>query len=658
MDLVKLLSCVKDKHLRAKLVTCVTKRGTKLTADRIKHDPYVLLDHAGWTFVMVDRLAEAFAISRQERAKRIVLQAVKSYLHDRGDSLMNSTDLKTSIRCVGWDRRNGKSSISITSSERMDAYFDMLEEGETLLLVSNGSVVWSQCLLQERAIMRLATASASLPDLSQTLAADALDQSYERMQLSAEQRRAVLQAFSGHRLSLITGNPGCGKSACCDAIAHVAQQLQWRCHFVAFTWLAAQRISQVCQGVKATSIHKYVYTLKSRAADFVFEKQDDLLWFDKDDANDDNTTRLVDKWANLDLLVVDEASMASTSIVHMLLNVLPAQCRLLLVGDDAQLPPIGWGQPFVDLVAAHRAGCKLSLTCPMTELTHVFRTDKAHIMEFAAACRSGSMPAWSKSSSSFDDFEWHSESDPDMLLSKLTSILANRGTRDFQMLVAGKQGRVGMWALNALAARVLSRRCDETDCAFLLDQSVICLDQNGPVPEGTLGKVLACRKGMLRVQWRTGVVNEVPADATYMAHAFVVGDKVMYTDRSHPEVRNGERGFVVEVDKKNIRVQYDSGISLWHPPSEQQYLQLAYAITVHKYQGNETSHAILIVHPSHGTPLLTRNLLYTGSTRGKDKLTLMCDTQTLGKCLSMLDRRKTCLGMLLAGDSLDSNILC
>lgn len=337
-----ILSLLSDKGLRARVAAVVFKRGTKLKACEVIKNPYLLLQCPGWTFAMADTVAAACSMPIYERARQLVLHAVKTHLDATGDSLMDSTALKAVIRGVGWDRRQGKNTVNIPGLVRLQAYCDMLEEGSELLLVRSGAVAWHEPLAQERAKYDFAQSRLSTEHDATPAAISLLEHEYEGPQLSMEQAAAVTRTFGPHRLAIITGFPGCGKSACCHVVAQLGRAMGLRLHFMAFTWLAAQRISQLCPGMKATSIRKFVYTVKAlrRSRDFAITKADEQGWFDMEEDTDEEQTQ---HWPHLDIALVDEASMASTSILHMLTSVLPRSCKLVLVGDEAQLPPLASG---------------------------------------------------------------------------------------------------------------------------------------------------------------------------------------------------------------------------------------------------------------------------------------------------------------------------
>lgn len=619
-----------------------------IMAAAVRRDPFVLLrHHKTWTFANVDHVAELLGVPRPVRARRLVLYVAKRELTNTGGSKMDSKQLRRQLDCA---------TCKLTVQDRTEAYIDLLEDGTDLLLISEGFVSLRGPLTQEQEIFRAACCQGPRLCDMQPAALSALA-GYDRLALSDQQERAVVQAFGPWPVSLVTGNPGCGKSACCDAIAFVAEQLGLRCHFVAFTWLAAQRINQVCQGANATSIHKYVYSLSREEEE---EEDSAYAFFDRHTS----TPASASSWGSLDLLVLDEASMAGSSILHKLVKAVPRKCRLLMVGDENQLTPIDAGQPFADLVRA--AACALPNSSdgprppPWVELSKVFRTDKPRIMDFAAACRQGRRPEWLREGAApTRDFAWYSSSNEQEILQTLTQLLllhrALPDPDDCQVLVAGKAGPLGLWAINALAARLLRpqpSKASRPTRRYTRQQRVMISLPDAGVPQGMTGKVESADSSLVTVDFPGHGRQQVPADC--LVPAFVAGDKVMFTGSNHPGgMRNGQRGVVTGVSKDGLVVTvnfFQEGMCAEPLDVQaQQHLQLAYAITVHKYQGSEAGHAIVLVMQSHAQSLKTRNLLYTAATRARNKLSLFADSATLDLCLNTPIRRSTCLGALLNG---------
>jgi exodeoxyribonuclease V alpha subunit len=638
----------------------------------VSANPYILYDdkqQRGWSFLQVAQLATLLGVDVRLRATRLVMHVVRQLMHDSGDTVLASAAVKAQLRRFGY----GKASklLGVPDHDRLEAYCDALEQGETIEYVRDGEVVLAAARDVERRILHMATAGEpdDLLDMRKLAAAE-LQVSPDHALFSAQQVHAVTSAFGPARVCLIIGDPGCGKSACCDGIAHVAEQLGLNIHFVAFTWLAAQRVNEACRGkAAATSIHRYIFSQLFKAGGALQhddDGDDDSLFFDKYALRPKQATS---DWEQLDLLVVDEASMASTSILGALLGVLPTRCRLVLIGDPGQLPPISYGQPFADLVAAWQ--CQAA-AYPVSELTHVFRTDQPHITEFARACRQGARPGWMVGGAagvSFADFEWVNSNDAALILERVMAIVqhSSRAGHDFQIIAAGWSGPVGILALNATIAAYLraGREKTKTEGAWdiVVGQHVMYKGNDGAVPKGTRGMVVAALPA-LKIRWlaRRGTAAAAAAaaaqsdqvvDVDDLEPAFVEGDAVMYIGKALPAgICNGQRGQVLEVTAKGVLVEYEierCKKKVLHELAAQLQLQLAYAITVHKFQGNETSHAVVVVHASHGRPLMTRKLLYTAVTRGKERVTLLCDEDCLDTCLRTQGCRTTYLGQALAG---------
>ncbi|WIA10862.1 hypothetical protein OEZ85_011028 [Tetradesmus obliquus] len=554
-------------------------------------DPYLLLGHK-WTLFDVDTIARALEVPPQVRWRHVLVHCAREEQSGSGDTIMPTRLLRDA------DNKEKYKGISqhISKDVQADVFGDMMRDGDggVTRMPWGLSFALEESLCNEQDVFTLASWPPCLED-ARDKAWDVLNTTYTRMRLSAEQKDAVIQAFGPHHMSLVTGNHGCGKSACCDAIAHVARTLGLGYHFMAYTWLAAYRIGEACKGVTATSIHNFVYTRMGQAK----------------------------RVGGIDLAVVDEASLVGTSVLAKLLRVLPRHCKLVLVGDDAQLPPIAYGQPFADLVAACRSNNPRN-TAPLAQLTKVFRTDKPHIIGFSDACRAGQVPRWIKKAGgcvSTSDFVWHGNLEEKAILQELTRLLLCQG-EDIQILAAGKKGVVGVPALNALAATIL-RPATTSHQQFRHKDLVMHTAGAGKairdVPVGTRGTVLYGEV----VRWENGQRTPLRAGtAECMAHMFVAGDKVMFwaTAKENNDVRNGHRGRVTRVcDDGSVIVAYGAQGDVRHDRDELDHLQLAYAITVHKYQGNEAPHVFVVVHSSHGWPLHTRNMLYTAVTRGKSK---------------------------------------
>ncbi|MGH2950004.1 MAG: ATP-dependent DNA helicase, partial [Solirubrobacteraceae bacterium] len=277
-----------------------------------------------------------------------------------------------------------------------------------------------------------------------------------------------------------------------------------------------------------------------------------------------------------DLVVCDEASMLNLQTIEMLLDALSPTTGLVLVGDVDQLPPIGAGKPFADLID--------SAAVPVVRLTRIFRqAARSMIVQAAHAMNAGRSPDFAASPDMRRDVFFIAHSDAAAVADEIVELAARRlpafydadPLRDIQVLSPIYKGPMGILELN----RRLRERLN---------------------PDGTPACRGRLRLGDKLIQTRndhlTGLVNGQVAE--------------LLEDRPGSEPGEGE--LVLDVDGDRVAVPYERAGSLVH----------AYAISVHKSQGSEIPVVIVPVHRSHAI-MLTRNLLYTAVSRASRALVLV-----------------------------------
>ena len=292
-----------------------------------------------------------------------------------------------------------------------------------------------------------------------------------------------------------------------------------------------------------------------------------------------------------DLLVVDEVSMVDVPLMHALLKAVPRQAALILVGDVDQLPSVGPGQVLADIID--------SGAVPVVRLTEVFRqAAQSRIITNAHRINQGQMPEPGGDPQS--DFHLVRCQDPEDGLAKLLEIVARRiparfgfdPIRDVQVLCPMNRGGLGARSLNLELQRPL----------------------NPP------GEVRVERFG-----WTFGP-----------------GDKVMQVVNDYEkEVFNGDLGLVRTIDPEagELLVDFD-GRDVVYDFGELDELVLAYATTVHKAQGSEYPAVVIPVTTQH-YPMLQRNLLYTGVTRGRKLVVLVAQPKAVAIAVrGRRDRRR------------------
>ena len=275
-----------------------------------------------------------------------------------------------------------------------------------------------------------------------------------------------------------------------------------------------------------------------------------------------------------DLLVVDETSMVDVVLMNALMKAVADHTAVLFVGDVDQLPPVGPGQALADIIA--------SGAVPVVRLTEVFRqAAKSQIVQNAHRINSGQPPELTKPSAE-TDFYFVPADDPEIAVTRLIEIVRDRvpkrfgvdPVRDIQVLCPMNRGGLGARSLNVELQKALNPRTDPQVLKF-----------------GT---------------------------------TFLVGDKVMQTENDYDkEVYNGDLGFITGIDPEvgEIKIDFD-GREVAYQFGELDQVVLAYATTIHKSQGSEYPVVIIPVTTQH-YPMLQRNLLYTGITRGKRRSFLL-----------------------------------
>jgi len=303
-----------------------------------------------------------------------------------------------------------------------------------------------------------------------------------------------------------------------------------------------------------------------------------------------------------DLLVVDETSMVDVPLMHALIRAVPPGAALLLVGDVDQLPSVGPGRVLADIIESNAV--------PVVRLTEVFRQAAAsRIIVNAHRINHGEMPELSASADTPTDFYFVEIESPEEGLAKIIQIVSERipqrfglhPVRDVQVLSPMNRGATGARSLNVELQKVLNPR-----------------------------QVQAVQR---------------------FGSTFALGDKVMQIENDYDkDVYNGDIGFVRTIDAElgDVTIEFD-GRAVLYAGHELDRVVLAYATTVHKAQGCEYPAVVIPVTTQH-YPMLQRNLIYTGVTRGRKLVVLVGQKKALAMAVrgSRAVRRWSKLGEWLA----------
>lgn len=308
----------------------------------------------------------------------------------------------------------------------------------------------------------------------------------------------------------------------------------------------------------------------------------------------------LDNPIDCDLIIVDEASMIDTSLMYSLVKAIPDGARVVFVGDINQLPSVGPGNVLKDIIA--------SRALPVTSLNEIFRQAAgSRIITNAHRINSGMFPDISNLSDS--DFFFMEVESPEDVLKNIIALITQRlpikygldPINDIQVLAPMRRGVIGIENLNIVLQE--------------------CLNPKG-------------------------------APLIWSGRRFQTGDKVMQIRNDHQRaVYNGDIGRIVSIDpvEQTLIVRIDDRDILYEF-SDLDELVLAYATSIHKYQGSECPCVIMPIHTTH-FKLLHRNLLYTGVTRGKRLVVLVGTKKAIALSVKNdeVKRRYTGLQQALSG---------
>ena len=383
-----------------------------------------------------------------------------------------------------------------------------------------------------------------------------------RVEYSDRQTQAIRQA-AGSALLLITGGPGTGKTTILKGILSLYEQMSLKCVLAAPTGRATKRLSEVT-GQEASTIH--------RLLEASIDPGTGQMFFIKDE----------DDPLKADAIIVDEMSMVDISLLSHLLRAIPKGKRLILVGDPDQLPPVGPGFPFSDMLRSE--------VLQAVRLTEIFRqAQESLIVMNAHRVNQGQMPELRERKKDFFFLPCRSEQEVSQTVADLCirRLPQNMGipADQIQVLTPTRKGGVGTVSLNKLLQHTL----------------------NPPSPdkkERPYGETLF-REGDRIMQIRNNYdILWKKTDGSAVGSGVFNGD--VGTVRS---IDPGMETLTAVFDDREV--EYDF--------AQLGELESAYAMTVHKSQGSEYR-AVILCAWGGSAYLLNRSVLYTAITRARQLL--------------------------------------
>lgn len=372
-----------------------------------------------------------------------------------------------------------------------------------------------------------------------------------------------------NNVSIITGYPGTGKSF---IISHIINTLieskKYKLNDIALlapTGRAATILSEKCDK-EAKTIHSF---LKISKDDFLIE------------AFEHNTMAKV--------IIIDEFSMVNTNIFYYVMSMCKNVEKIILIGDENQLPCIGPGNLLQDLIDSNKF--------VVTRLTDIYRTDKKDLFQHFLDINNNKLPELE--TDHIHTYEWSILD----FVKKVTNLYEDKITK------------------------------------YSIDNTIILLPSYyGEAGINKINKILQ--------KWNIkyfGLTSSISINLKNESLLFYKGDRVIQLVNDYEKnVFNGELGFIKDIDfsANQIFVDFNGKVIQYNKNEILENLKLAYAITVHKFQGSECSCVIFGIFRNQAEHMLTRKLIYTAVSRAKDELILVGSPTLYKEKISNKDKEK------------------
>lgn len=387
-----------------------------------------------------------------------------------------------------------------------------------------------------------------------------------------DRQKETIETAIMNNVMVLTGGPGTGKTTVLLGIIKLMQSLNRTIACAAPTGRAAKRMSELTK-LPAKTIHRLL-------------EYNPAMGYQRNEENP----------LHYDVIIVDEVSMVNIILMDKLLKAVQPTAKVILVGDENQLPCIGAGNVLHDIIASEKI--------PVVILKEIFRQAEGSRIITNAHNIINNKPIIVDNTEPNTDFFFLNESNPDKVEDIINDLVTIRLPKKFNV--------------KPIDIQVLSPRRKDVKC---------CADE--------LNKILQ----------RT--INDNTLQLQHGSTIFKLGDKVMQIKNNYEkEVFNGDVGFIVDIDPDNklVVVDYDDGFKVTYENVDLDEIILAYASTIHKSQGSEYP-IVVIPMLMQFSIMLKRNLIYTGITRAKQKCIIVGDKKALSKAISddSVEKRNTML---------------
>lgn len=541
--------------------------------ERISENPYILCsDKVGLRFERADEIAAEFPyeVNSLMRKRAGILHILRHNLRNGHTCLPREKLIIPSFELLETEREETQQIIDDLIIDR-EIVEEFIDSKSFIFLPSE---YYDEKKIAERIQIMLRFPPAKGRSLDKDI--DKIEEK-KGIHFEEKQRLAISTAVT-KGLLVLTGGPGTGKTTTLNGILELFEKQKLRVLLAAPTGRAAMRMSEVT-GRQAKTIHRLL----------------EAEWVDGDRQH---FARNMENPLEADAVIVDELSMVDTHIFASLLDALPLGCRLIMVGDSDQLPPVGTGNVLQDIIESE--------LLPVVALTEVFRQAlESLIVTNAHRIVKGEYPELGVNDNDFFFMQRnnvYSSSDTVLELyeKRLPAAYGYNPIENIQIITPSRKGELGTVSLNKRLQQII----------------------NPPSPDKD--------------------------DYQSAGKTFREGDKVMQTKNNYDilwtrgkenasGIFNGDIGIITAINHNAsfMKINFDGRIAIY-PFDNISELEHAYAITVHKSQGSEFE-AVIMPVCSCLPQLSYRNLLYTAVTRAKSRLILVGTKQQI---YAMVDNDK------------------